>query len=82
MAKKGKRPRRKAVQSKKPVVPAAKAEELRPMLAATSAASKVSAPAKVDLAQEYHYVLADLRKIAMIALAMFIVLFILAFILR
>ncbi|MGB9879634.1 MAG: hypothetical protein ACPLRM_02615 [Anaerolineae bacterium] len=83
MAKKGKRPRRKAIQTRKPVAPAAKAEESRPVLATASTTSaKVSASTKVDLAQEYHYVLADLRKIAIIAVAMFILLFVLAFILR
>lgn len=83
MAKKGKRTHRKVVQSKKTVAPPAKSEEPRAALSANSAAiPKVSAAAKVDLAQEYHYVLADLRKIAIIALIMFILLFVLAFVLR
>jgi hypothetical protein len=41
-----------------------------------------TATAKVDLAQEYHYVFADLRKIAVIAVAMFVLLFVLAFVLK
>ena len=44
--------------------------------------TKAVAPAKVDLAQEYHYVFSDLRKIASIAAAMFVLLFVLAFVLR
>jgi hypothetical protein len=43
---------------------------------------RTSAAAKVDLAQEYHYVFADLQKIAVIAAAMFVLLFALNFILR
>ncbi len=83
MAKKGKRTHRKAMQSKKPVAPAARAEEPRAAPSPSSAAvAKVSAASKVDLAQEYHYVLADLRNIAIIALMMFILLFVLAFVLR
>ena len=39
-------------------------------------------PAKADLNQEYHYVFADLRKIGVIALAMFALLFVLAFVLK
>ncbi|MGQ9493999.1 MAG: hypothetical protein ACUVR2_09575 [Anaerolineae bacterium] len=82
MAKKGKRSHRKGVQSRKPVAPTQQAGERRPMPVATHVTSKASAAPKVDLAQEYHYVLADLKKIGMIALAMFILLFALAFILR
>nr|MBC7244397.1 hypothetical protein [Chloroflexota bacterium] len=83
MAKKGKRSHRKGVQTKKTVVPTQKAGELRSAPVATRVTSaKASVPAKVDLAQEYHYVLTDLRKIAIIALAMFVLLFVLAFILR
>jgi hypothetical protein len=41
-----------------------------------------TASAAVDLTQEYGYVFADLRKIAVIAAAMFALLFILAFALR
>lgn len=83
MPKRGKRTHRKAVQSKRPAAPAAKAEQPRTVPSVTSAATaKVSPLTKVDLAQEYHYVLADLRKIAIIALIMFILLFVLAFALR
>lgn len=39
-------------------------------------------PAKADLSQEYRYVFADLRKIGVIALAMFALLFVLAFVLK
>ena len=45
-------------------------------------ASRAGAPAKVDLAHEYAYVFADLRRIAIIAVAMFVLLFVLAFILK
>jgi hypothetical protein len=45
-------------------------------------ATRAPATTKVDLAQEYHYVFADLRKIAIIAVVMFVVLFALAFVLR
>ena len=38
--------------------------------------------AKVDLNQEYRYVFADLRKIGAIAVAMFALLFVLAFVLK
>jgi hypothetical protein len=38
--------------------------------------------AKVDLNQEYRYVFADLRKIGVIAVAMFALLFVLAFVLK
>jgi hypothetical protein len=41
-----------------------------------------AATAKVDLAQEYQYVFADLRRIAIIAVIMFALLFALAFVLR
>jgi len=37
---------------------------------------------KGDLSQEYGYVFADLRKIGLIAVAMFVLLFVLAFVLR
>ena len=62
----------------------------RPQPAATvqaAASAKPVAPARAasatsDLAQEYGYVFADLRKIALIAAAMFVLLFVLAFVLR
>ena len=43
---------------------------------------KAAAPAKVDLAQEYHYVIGDLKKIGVIAAGMFVLLFVLASVLR
>jgi hypothetical protein len=36
----------------------------------------------VDLAEEYHYVFSDLRRIAIIAAVMFALLFALAFVMR
>jgi len=50
--------------------------------AARPAFTPRSTPAKVDLSQEYNYVFADLRKIAVIAVAMFVLLFVLAFVLK
>jgi hypothetical protein len=44
--------------------------------------ARASAATKVDLAQEYDYVFADLRKIAIIAVLMFAVLFALALVLK
>jgi hypothetical protein len=44
--------------------------------------TKAPAATKADLAQEYHYVFADLRKIAIIAVVMFVLLFALAFVLK
>jgi hypothetical protein len=44
-------------------------------------AAKASS-AKVDLAEEYHYVFSDLRRIAIIAAVMFALLFALAFVMR
>jgi len=78
MAKKSRKSRRKA-----------KSKQQRPtrvtqptVLATTPAPAKASAATKVDLAQEYQYVFDDLRKIAIIASAMFVLLFALAFALR
>lgn len=55
-----------------------------PFAAATraSVATRAATAAKVDLAQEYQYVFGDLRKIAIIAVVMFALLFALAFVLR
>ncbi len=47
-----------------------------------TASSRTAARTHVNLASEYHYVLADLRKIGIIAAAMFVLLFALAFIVR
>ena len=43
---------------------------------------RVTGTPKVDLAQEYSYVFADLRKIAVIAMAMFVLLIVLALVLK
>jgi hypothetical protein len=71
MAKKSRRARQSGkngqrVRIKRPV---------RPMAAANAA------PKKVDFAEEYHYVLEDLKRIAIIALALLILLIILAVVL-
>lgn len=50
--------------------------------AARPAFAPRSTPTKVDLSQEYNYVFADLRKIAIIGAAMFVLLFVLAFVLK
>ncbi len=78
MAKKSRKSRRKA-----------KSKQQRPtrvmqptVRAIIPAPAKASAARKVDLAQEYQYVFDDLRKIAIIASAMFVLLFALAFALR
>jgi hypothetical protein len=80
MAKKTRRSRRKRKAARTKV---AKAEQRQPTPVERAAVSaKVSAPAKVDLAQEYHYVFSDLRRIAIIAAVMFALLLALAFVLR
>ncbi len=43
---------------------------------------RVTGASKVDLAQEYSYVFADLRKIAVIAMVMFVLLIVLALVLK
>ena len=48
----------------------------------TNMVGRATAASKVDLAQEYNYVFADLRKIAIIAVVMFALLFALAFVLK
>ena len=52
------------------------ATPVRPMAPAKAASTAA------DLAQEYSYVLTDLKKIAVIAAVMFVLLFVLAFALR
>lgn len=86
---KGKMPRRKKQQRRRVSVnraaPPPMAEtrsEQTGMAAKPAVAAKAAAAAKVDLAEEYHYVFADLRKIAVIAAAMFVLLFGLAFVLK
>lgn len=79
MAKKSKRSQRRpmsapAVKTRK-VARASAAE--RPVFT-----QRVTGTPKVDLAQEYSYVFADLRKIAVIAMAMFVLLIVLALVLK
>jgi hypothetical protein len=83
MPKKTKRPRRKAPVTRVAPAPAAQTRK-EPSATATRATTVTRAPTatKVDLAQEYNYVFADLRKIAIIAVLMFVVLFALAFVLK
>jgi uncharacterized protein YhjY with autotransporter beta-barrel domain len=71
MAKKSTRGRRKRQVSQERV-------EQKPTPVAEATASSAAA----DLADEYSYVFADLRKIGLIAAAMFVLLFALAFVLR
>jgi hypothetical protein len=81
MAKKKKRAQRKTMRA--PVTqftaPQAQVASVPPKAISTAKAPSLT---KVDLAQEYHYVFADLRKIALIAAAMFALLFVLAFVLK
>jgi hypothetical protein len=79
MSKKARRSQRRAVSA--PSAQTAKGDQAQ---AATRPSFVPRAPsaAKVDLAQEYQYVFADLRKIAVIAAAMFVLLFALNFVLR
>ncbi|KPL16892.1 MAG: hypothetical protein AMJ93_15355 [Anaerolineae bacterium SM23_84] len=80
MAKKTRRSRRKRKTAQTRV---AKTRKLQPTPVKQAAVStEVSAPAKLDLAQEYHYVFSDLRRIAIIAAVMFALLLALAFVLR
>ena len=71
MAKKTRRQRRKVSSTRTP--PAAQTRN-EPAVTAARAT-------KVDLAEEYHYVFADLRRIAIIAAIMFVLLFALAIVL-
>jgi hypothetical protein len=73
MAKKQRHSTRKITPS--PVVTTTAGVTFRP-------ATTKAAAAKVDLVQEYHYVFADLKKIALIAAAMFALLLVLAFVLK
>ena len=92
MAKKTKKGRRSApVPLKRDGVPASQVApaytpqtRTEPSATATrpTVATRAGTTAKVGLAQEYHYVFADLRKIAIIAALMFALLFVLAFVLR
>jgi hypothetical protein len=71
MAKKSRRARRRAQQTAKP---ARIARPSRPL--AEQAAAK-----KVDFAKEYHYVVEDLKRIAIIAAALLVLLIVLALVL-
>ena len=74
MAKKSRRSRRKARRTS-----AVGAAVGQPQPARTV---RKAAATKVDLAREYAYVFTDLRRIAIIAVMMFVLLFALAFVLR
>jgi hypothetical protein len=78
MAKKTRRSRRKR-KAARTRVPSAGQQQPAPVKKA--AVAKASS-AKVDLAEEYHYVFSDLRRIAIIAAVMFALLFALAFVMR
>jgi len=83
MAKKTRRPQRRApVTQTAPVAATPSPSEASITAPRATAVSRTATTAKVDLAQEYHYVFADLRKIAIIAAAMFVLLFALAFVLK
>jgi len=78
MAKKTKRSRRKVART---TAAETRRDQPTPVAKAT-VLPRASAPAKVDLAREYSYVFTDLRKIAIIAAIMFVLLFALAFVLK
>ena len=80
MAKKIKRSRRKARRTKAAKFKAR--QQQVPHAPKTAVKQKVSSAAKVDLAQEYYYVIDDLRRIAITAMVMFALLFALAFVLQ
>ncbi|MGQ9457389.1 MAG: hypothetical protein ACUVXH_02335 [Anaerolineae bacterium] len=50
--------------------------------ARTAAPAQPAGPARVDFAEEYAYVLSDLKRIAVIAVAMLVVLVALSFVVR
>ena len=79
MAKKIKRSRRKA--RRKAAKFKARQQQV-PYAPKTAVKQKVPSAAKVDLAQEYYYVIDDLRRIAITAMVMFALLFALAFVLQ
>ncbi len=83
MSKKARRVQRKAPVTRVVPVSAAQTNGEAPMAAPRATMTGRTATAtKVDLAQEYHYVFTDLRKIAIIAAVMFALLFALAFVLK
>jgi hypothetical protein len=67
-----------------PVAPAPVARPLRPTLRGTSPAARLARTAQplLDVEAEYRYVLGDLRQIGVLAVAAFIVLGILAVVIR
>ncbi|MBM4430089.1 MAG: hypothetical protein FJ026_07050 [Chloroflexi bacterium] len=81
MAKKAKKARR----SRRAVVAQPQATTSKPQQAQPAVrpvvSTKAGPAAKVDLAKEYDYVIADLKKIGTIAVGMFVLLFALAFML-
>lgn len=62
------------------VVPQARPEAQAP--AKTAAPAQAAGPAKVNFAEEYAYVLSDLKRIAVIAVVMLVVLVALSFVIR
>ncbi len=70
MAKKSRRARRRTA---KPVQPVRVARPTQPIHTVTQQ------PKEVDFATEYHYVIEDLKRIAITAVALFVLLIILAF---
>jgi len=83
MAKKSRRARKKG-HAPKPVPPVAKTPMAQPSVAIAKEPPRPEVTTKktVDFATEYHYVYADLKRIAITALAMLAVLIILSFIVR
>lgn len=74
MAKKSRRSRRKARRTSTAGATIGQAQSARTV--------RKAATAKVDMAREYAYVFTDLRRIAIIAVMMFVLLFALAYVLR
>ncbi len=70
MAKKSRRARRRVPQGAQPV---RISRPTRPLAAQ-------AAPKEVDFAKEYHYVVEDLKRIAIIAVALLVLLIVLAFV--
>ena len=76
MAKKTRKQSRTRVRQQRP------SQVVQAAVSAKPVAQAKAVSTTADLAQEYGYVFADLKKIAVIAAAMFVVLFVLAFVLR
>lgn len=60
----------------------AQTERPEPPSPTTTPATVASGSKRVDFSVEYHYIIGDLRKMAIIALSMFIVLIALSFVIR